>query len=431
MNVGTGTRTRGADAIVLFGLAVIAVLLFGRVFDVRPFGEDNFYVFSWIDRASAGSLLHLDPSIYPEWRPLAYQTVWLQYQWAGLARMSDYYVFNVGVWVLVAWLVYLLTVQLTASRLAACAAALFVVTEPRAIPAVSWIVERQSSMACLFGLLAWWAVVRSGGRRLAPIELTGVGFALLASALSKEYGLAFSGALLVYGWLERRREIVTSAIAAGLLYAVLRLVFARGAAEPYCGDIGYLFTVRKGACYHADLATAGQMIYNIAATAIGSVLQGLFREDGRLGLARLPLILSSCWLAFTVAGWWMGSRDVRRSWLIVAGNTLLSFMLYQPRNQLVAVVAIALLIGSGVAVLAGQDRARSARTAWMRSAVFVMVGTLLAVQAIRTRKAVSEEVDQLLAQNPCSATAEHPEAVPFAMRVKTLYDGRWDCGASH
>jgi len=422
VTAGAGVRPRGTDLLVLLGLAIVAALVFGRVLDVRPLGEDNFYVFSWIDGAHASNLLRLDPSIYPEWRPLAYQTIWLQYQWAGLARMADYYVVNIGVWVLTAWLVYRISVHLTGSLAASCVAALFVLTEPRASPAVAWVVERQASMACLFGLLACWIVVRADARRLAPAELAVAGVALLASALSKEYGLAFSGALVVYAWMERRRELAAIALGAGVMYGALRLVFAGGAAEPYCGDLGFFFAVRKGGCYQADLASAAQMLYNVVATGIGSFVRGLFTGDGRIGIARLPLLLSLCWLVVTIAGWRRGPRAMRLALLAIAGNTVLSFLLYEPRNQLVAVAAIGLLIGAGVAVLTMRGPTP------MRTGVVIAVAALLAIQTVRTHSAVSEEVDQLLQQDPCSYLVEHPTAVPFAERVKSRYGGHWECG---
>jgi hypothetical protein len=139
---------------VLVALLVIGALVYAPVFHLLPLGEDNFYVLGWADGASGRTLLTVDPSIYPEWRPLAYLTVWLQYQWVGIERFTDYYAVDIALWVAAAWLVYRIVEGLASSTVAGTAAALFVLVDSRAVAPVAWIVGRQGSLACVFGLFA-------------------------------------------------------------------------------------------------------------------------------------------------------------------------------------------------------------------------------------------------------------------------------------
>jgi hypothetical protein len=341
--------------------------------------------------------------------------------------MADYYVVNLAIWALAAWLVYRIVYHLVPSVPAAFAAAVFVLADLRAIPSVAWIVERQSSMACLFGLMAVLQVIRAGARRLSRLEWIALGGLLLASALSKEYGLAFMGALVVYAWWERRIDLAVPAVAAAIAYGALRLTFAGGAASEYCEDMGYFFAERIGVCYNGlDRASLAQMAYNVAATGVGSLVRGLFSENGRIAIARLPLLLSLLWGAVMVAGWARGPKALRLVGLVIAGNTALSFMLYQARNQLVAVCAVGVIVGAGVAAVLA-IRQHGAASRWVRGGLAAAVAGLLVVQVVRARTAVGDEVDQLMHQDPCRMVPEHPEVAAFARRVKTQYGTGGEC----
>ena len=92
------------------------------------------------------------------------------------------------------------------------------------------IEERQSSLACLFGLAAWLTIARAGNDRLTPAASAGVSLLLLASILSKEYGLAFAGATAAYAIGERRRNLAAAAVAA--------VGHLRGTANRTCGRRG-------------------------------------------------------------------------------------------------------------------------------------------------------------------------------------------------
>jgi hypothetical protein len=403
----------GLAAAVL--LAALAWMSFGHIFDSRPTEGDNLYILSWLDHAPATSLLRVDPVIYPEWRPVAYQALWLQYRWQGIDHVWLYYLVNLGLWTLAAWILYLVVVRLAHSRLAALVAAAFFLTDLRATWTLTWIVGRQNVLACLFGLVAVWIVVRAGERRLSRAEQAGLLVCLLASALGKEYGLAVAAALAVYGFSERRRDLAAMAVTALGAYVAIRVVFAGGAVLPRCGPAG-------GGCEAtADAPSLPGAVYHVVTTAIGIVYPGLFDNNGDVGIARFRIIESALWLAVAVAGFRRGPKPARLAALVIAASALVSFWTYLSRDHLVGLIGFRMLIGLGLPVAyAALTRRLPARLVQAGGAVVLLV--LLAAQVHRTRLAVAGEVDPTFTADPCIGLM-HPELYDPAMirRIKHQY----------
>jgi len=417
----TARPTPVRHAAILAAFLAVAWLIYAPIFGVAPISGDNFYVLSWVDRAPASSLLAVDPAIYPEWRPLAYLTIWLQYALVGFDRVADYYIVNIALWALAAWLVYRIVLAFTTSDFAAVASGLFVLVDVRAVPPVAWIVGRQGTMACVFGLLAVWLVVRAGARPTSARERGTIGLLLAASALSKEYGLAFSGALALHALLERRFDVLRPAVVAVAAYGALRLTLAGGATAPYCQDMGYFFTLKYNRCLDGvDAASLAQMTYNVAATAVGSTLRGVLDTDGRLGIARLSLLLSAVWLCAVVVGWVWHRRASRLGLSILLANAALSVLLYQPRNQVVAICGIGIAAGLGLAAVQSMPRNRRAAM-WAHGALAMAAAGLLSLQAVRTYAEVRSEVARLKHKDPCAQVAEHPELKDFVDRLDDRY----------
>jgi hypothetical protein len=225
---------------------------------------------------------------------------------------------------------------------------------------------------------------------------------------------------VLYGLWERRLALAGSAAAAALVYAALRITFAGGATDVYCEDMGFFFEKRHAVCFDSlDAASLSQMIYNVGATAVGTLLPGLFSEDGRI-LVTSSVGLSAAWLAIAVAGWRGGPSVLRLPALVFAGNTALSFMLYQARNQMVAVCAVAIVVGVGVAVVRDRVAAQPVRRL-APAAIRLALVAMLSLQASATRRATGDQVAQLMAQDPCRELVERPEAAGFVDRVRMLY----------
>jgi hypothetical protein len=380
-------------------LLALACATYGRIFNIRPLGGDNLYILSWASRAPASALLRVDPLIYPEWRPLPYQSIWLEYRWWNIDHVAAYFVVNLLIWTTCAWLIYLIVDRILSSRIVALFTAALVLTDSRPVYALLWIVERQTSMACLFGLGALFLAIRTPGRRLTRLEWTGVLLLLLASALSKEYGLAFAGALALYSLRTRRTDVGGAAITASVVYVALRLALTRGATGSYCDDeAGYFFAVRH-ICYDIiDIESLKQMAYNVATTGLGSLLPG-WLSGGRIGVDRTLLAVSTAWLALAALGWWKGPRVVRiGAWLIVI-NAALSFVIFRSRNQVIAMCGLNLAVGAGLA--AGASMLQVAGWRRVRWCAAACVLALLVVQTVRTRAFVSQEVDAYARQDPC------------------------------
>jgi Dolichyl-phosphate-mannose-protein mannosyltransferase len=406
-------------------LAVFLVLLggawwtFGRALDVRPLGGDNLYALGWVNRVPAAELLRGDPVIYPEWRPISYATVWLQYRWQGLDRVMPYHALNLLLWTACVWLVYQLALRLTSSRLAAWVAAGLLFSDARAITSVTLIIERQTTLATMCGLIALWMALASW-RRLTRRTAITLALLCLASALSKEYGLAFAAAIALYGASERRWDLSAAAAAGVGVYLLARLTFSGGATGLYCEYMGYFFEVRK-VCYDGVTTTGlAQMAYNVTATGVGTLLPGLLTGDGQLGLAPMRLAASTGVLALAVFGWMRGPNELRLATLVILCSTLLSFMLYAGRNQLPAACAFALATAAGVAVC---DRALQARSRdIVRRIGVAVVIAIIGMQAWRTRVETGQQVDDLLTKDPCIEVARTEQHDPaFIRMVKARY----------
>lgn len=406
-------------------LCATAGLTFARAFDIQPLDGDNLWVLSWAAHTTLRGLPAVDPAIYPEWRPLPQATVWLQYQWHGVEAMAPYVAVNLFLAAACAWLVWRQAMWLTACLPAAALAALLALADARGLRAVIWIDERQNSMACLFGALALVHVqVREAGVRTRDLVL--VALLLVASALSKEYGLAFAAGVAVCGVQSRHWRVVAVATASVVAYALIRMAVVSGATHTYCENMGFLFSERNvcvGAGYALPL---GQFVYNAAATAVASVLPGILSMKGRIDPQWRTLVPGLVLGALAVYGTWQDRRV--RPWTgVVVANALLNFLLFRDRNQLVAVWAL------GVAVAAGSVWAlRLVPTAWrMRAGALAAVGgvLLLSARVHYTRALLDQEVAALRRGDPCASVQEGFGDLETARRVMARYHVAGACAA--
>lgn len=413
---------RLAVAAASFGVVLALTYgVYGPVLDVRPLSGDNLYILDWADRTPLATALGtVDPDFYPEWRPLAYATVWLQYRWAGLDHVKSYSLVNMVLWAVCAWLVYRLVLMLAHSAAAGLLAAWFVIADSRPLFAVAGIIERQSSLACCFGLLAMLCVLGSRKDQLTRLECAGVLLLLLAAAFSKEYGLAFAGAVAAHALVQHQGRVAVPAVVAVVTYVGLRMALAEGAMGSYCEETGYFFAVR-GVCYDSLSGTAvSQSAYNVMATLSGIVLPGLFTGIGQIAVSPRWLAKSVLWLAVATLGCWKNRRSRSMTLSLVGFNAALSLLLYRDRNQLPALVGFATAVGVGLAALDEQLQARGSRR--IRTLAAALLIALLTVQSIRTRALVLAEVADLLEQDPCGAFGDFPHLdADFVKHIKSKY----------
>jgi hypothetical protein len=414
-----GPRRR--DALVLALLFAIGSALYAPVIAIRPLDGDNLYVLAWVHSARFADLLRLDPVIYPEWRPLAYLTIWLEHRIVPIEAAGLHLLVNVCLWIGCAFAIYRIVLDLTASLPASVFAALILFLDRRAASALTWIVERQMLMATLLGVLALGIVIRARGRDTTPREATAIGVLLVASALSKEYGLACAFAIGAFAFAVRRVHTSVAALSACTVYGAMRLAFAGGAVAPYCEDMGFLFTSDFQCINPVTPAGLGQMAYNATASTVAIALSGLFASDGTVNPSVARLMISLAFTAFAALGILRGPRIMGSVAMLPIATGVLSVMLFRPRNQLIGVAGIAILAGVGMASV----RLRM-MPPWLRAPALAAMAALIAVllcgKAYLAETAVSQRVESLLMGNPCTDdNVERPFIGRFVPMVRNAY----------
>ena len=385
------------------------------IFRLQPLDGDNLYTLAWADATPLGDVVAVDPEIYPEWRPLAYLTVWLEHQVVPLRAVATHHAINLLIWVICSWLVYRIVDSLVSSKSAAVVAAFLLLVSQRAAFTLLWIIERQTSMACALGLIAVLLIVRARDRNLTRGEWVAVASVLFGSALSKEHGLAFAGAIGTYGLLQRRKDLLWPALAAGGAYAALRFGVVGGAVASYCEDMGYFFGSQKVCIDPLSTASMAQMLYNTAASGIGSVLAGLLGYRGEIEVVPFRAAQSFLFVVFAAFGVLRGDRFVRLVALVPLFNALLGFMLYRERNLVAGRCAVAIAVGVGVAMLARRPFVGHAARA-VRWAGIALVAALLCRQAWTTQVLVGQEVADLLNNDPCTSDVRRRALSATGMR---------------
>lgn len=420
-------------------IAATGLATFIRVINTRPIAADNLVALSIASRGSPAKLFTGSfVSYVPGYRPIAHLSTWIQYRAFGL-HVKPYFLLNLFIWIACALAVYVLVHSLTASRLAATGAGLCLLLDPRALSALYWIGERQSSMACLFGCLALVVAVRARDRRRVAV-LAGICLLLLCAALSKEYGLAFAGATIALALADQRdaRRTIGAAAFALVIYTAMRLVLAGGAStRDYCEYMGFLGRLRLVCLNELSLGKrVAQTGYNSVATLVGTVVPPLFDDTGRvrdlpeitgdlkyLGqLAVALLVLGTAGVALVKE-----FRRVAPFTLLVVANALLSFAVYRGRNQLVGALGWYVTAGVGVAWVQGRlGRAGGSPRVRRVAAPLAVFGLTL------VSLSVSLELHQQmnhLDESPCRAAAVDPTIdARLARTLAHRYGADADCG---
>lgn len=416
-------RTADVFLVLLFvGVALLGLWTAHRVPGTPPLEGDDVYVLGWAGHARVTDLIRVDPTIYPEWRPLAYATVWLQFQITGLSSVVPYQAMNIVLWLGCVCLAGLLVHRVTGGWAAPAVTMAVLVTDARWMSALIWIDDRQTTIACLFGLTAL-LVALPGDVRLSRRSQVLVAALLLCAPLGKEYGLAFALAVAAVGALERRRDLVWPAVSALVAYAVLRVVLVSGANQRYCEDVGF-FAVHRRVCSDSPEWLA-QVAYNIVATAIGSVFEGVFDQQGGLSPSLPRLLLSSAVVASAVLAWVSRERTARVGLGLVVFNAALSLMLYRTRNQPIALTGCAVAAGIGFEHL---WRARGTRWQTLPAlAVAALIAMNAGLHAVQFHQALDEHRERLDRQQELSdVVGPNPTAGPA---IRTAACAPAPCGA--
>jgi hypothetical protein len=419
-------RLLRCHGLVLGGIALVALGVFGGALFVHPLDPDNLVALSIGPKHSLADYFSggAHSMFRPAYRPFAELTLWLQYHVLGLQPHSYFFV-GILLWVACGWLVYGFVSLATGSRSFAALAALATLLDARGILAVLWILERQATLALLLGFSALLLVLVRGRPRLV---LAAVVALLLAAALSKEYGLAFAIAVPLFAWLQARpwKPVALSSLGAVVLYVILRFAVAGGAAGRFCDDMGYFHSTRT-VCYsnYASLSDFKQHLWNAAASLAGTFFPSLFDSFGTLVTpsARslvVPAIVAAAALvaAVKVPRWTLPLL------VLLVLNAALNFVLYRTRNQLIGYAALYAAAAIGLQWLLLQARPRLGRwaTAVVLGAALLAVGWL-GDQAVLRPRTVQSFQQTSAASDACAALHGYPTEIDASVvrRLKERY----------
>jgi hypothetical protein len=372
-----------SHVISITALCALGALIVGPAFgfppSFPPFGPDNVFALELGAYSDPGPFFSSAEQV---WRPLTYTSLWAQYQVSGL-DISPYFAVNIVLWIACAALVYALVYTHTRLALAAAAAAFITLTDDRMFSALILIIERQTTLACIFGLLAVLAAQRySRDERHKRGFLVAILASLLLAAISKEFGLAFAFGVVAVGLLDRRRELVAVGIGAFAAYwAVRGLIggfnFGSGVAatdglQESNSDLGLCETMGFAAnphdvCYGnlTALEQLAQFAWNIGASFVAIFLPPVISDTGYLkapdflattlggpedyyGFEVPSLILPCIITGLAVVAWLKRPRVSLPLLAIIVANALLCFQYYRPRLVVVGMVALHIAAGIGI-----------------------------------------------------------------------------------
>jgi hypothetical protein len=139
----------------------LAFFTYWQMLYAKPFVADNIIIFSIFETKSLREILLGQPvSFLPAYRPAPYFSTYLQYQLVGVQGTS-YYAVNIVINALMAFVGGALFYRVTTSKLFAFIFAAAIISDTRSFDSMLYIIERQSTMAVLFGGLVIYCLSRS------------------------------------------------------------------------------------------------------------------------------------------------------------------------------------------------------------------------------------------------------------------------------
>ena len=399
------------------GLALLIILAagaltFSRALDIRPFQWDNVFSMSVAIEPSPWKLVTEPSGGEPAYRPLALFSIWLQ-RWSADVDARPYFLFNQVSWLGCAFALYALAYLLSRSHIAALVSGLALLFDDRATELLTWIDDRQTSIAVLGGLLALIVVAAPRRHRWPGAARFSVFLLLLCAALGKEYGLAFSGAAVAFAlasWRERRHDAMWVLLVVGGVagaYFLLRWGLARESlSQDFCQEMSFFrVRVNQQVCLsQMDVgARAAQFAYNSGATLVGTPMPWLFTWTGAPVWPEFNSwvpVLDILALGLALIGTIRAHRQTLPLLSLVLFQALLSFMLYRDRNHLVGAAGLYAAAGIGLAMLLNDLRGTRAA----RGVAAAMVALLLVVLALNARslaRRLDEERKDAMKIDPC------------------------------
>jgi len=354
-NIGRFLRRHSYALIALF---LLGLSVYNLSLSIYPLDADNLAALDLAANQKISSLLTGSSALgLPYYRPIPFTISILQYQVFGLDTYY-FFLFNLGVWIICVWCVYFLVAYLSKSRLSAVIAAALVLLDPRAITSLVWIGERQSSMSGLFGLGAILLAIMPYQHRWRYFIWSAIFLLLLMAPLSKEYGLVFSGTLILFVMLSKNpnwKTLTVISLLAVTTYGIIRIYSGVTSITGYCEVMGF-FREEHMVCYK-DLTLSARLqqnAYNVGASFLGTMFPGIFSVEGAMKIsssAREILLVSVPIFLLAFFGLIKSYRNTLPLFALILLNAILNFVLYRGRNQLVGMLGLYAAAGIGLAYL--------------------------------------------------------------------------------
>ena len=409
---------RHLDALYYAALVITGFAVLWPALTVYPTFVDNVVSLSVAERDSAWAFWHDGVfSFQPTYRPLPYTTLWLQAQLLDL-HVWTYHLVNVVIWIACGCLLYAIVRRLSGFRLIAFGIALAVLFDERAEWNLWVILERQTSLAVLAGLLALLLTLRLSSFRRRNLTLVAIGALLVLSSLSIEYGLAFSAAVFTAGVVSRpgaRRGLMVASFVAVAVYTGLRLGATGGVSRDFCENMGYFTQLRPDPTCLSSLSTevrVKQHLYNVGAGLVGIVFPSLFSYDGvwePYAREKYKLAVSMAVFLLALFGLARRPRETIPFLALWVANAALLFFLYRSRNQVVGMIGIytSAGIGAGELTRLAKSHLRHARLAVAGAAL--LIGAWLVFIGLESSDRLRTVRAQERRGDPCRALVVYPD----------------------
>jgi hypothetical protein len=281
------------------------------------------------------------PGHFVAYRPIMASLFKIEYLLVGF-NSPIFFLTDIILICVLAYLIYDVIYRKTRNLFPSIIATLFFVTDWRHFKNIYIITEAQATLAGIFGLLALWIVWFSKIKRRNIL----IFFLLLASVLSKEFGLAFSLAVFIFALYERpkeRKSLIAVSISVVVIFIGIRL--SLGELPSTSSDFSFLTAL---------LNMASGFFFSFIPLFIT-------KSDGdlpSLGDIHFPPAEAKMIILFQILPivilFLMGFKDKENRritipvFFIIVGNSVLFFFRYAYRFHFIGNIGIYLIAGFGI-----------------------------------------------------------------------------------
>ncbi len=397
-------------------LAGLCVVHHDALLHSRPFWGDNLLILEWAARTPWQEVLRGDPRYPLEFRPIPHLAMWIEYRLWGVEPVFPYLLFNLTAWTGAVWMANRISRRLTLYTTGAIVGTVFLITARSSHTITLYLMGRQTGLACLFGIAAVYLVFQ--GRSPSVRRALLLGALLMASALSKEYGLAFCGGIALWGLKYSRTDYVRTALATIGVYAVLRLV--EYTPSLHCEVFGFFGSDRTICFEGVNTAVLTQGAWNAWVSLMQTVFPGFFNAYGTFHPDPGRLLRSVFWLALLIPFVRRAPALAALAALVIATNAVLNVPLFRSRNTVVGLTILSVGILIGFDYVEAWCRARQWTNA-LRLAVASAI-IVVALRGMTTIERLQRDVLFVGRQDPCSSLADPAfRDTGFVRRLKLAY----------